>query len=111
MKAARILAAVCCLVVIAPFSADEAFAHRSRTSVHVGAYYWGGPMWGPIWGPWGPSPWWHSPVVVVRSEPPLVYIERNMPRSNAFWYYCRDPAGYYPYVKECREGWLAVLPQ
>lgn len=110
MKAARILAVACCLVVIAPFSADEAFAHRSRMSVRVGTF-WGGPIWGPWWGPWSPSPWYQPSVVVVRPEQPLVYIERSAPRSNAFWYYCRDPAGYYPYVNECRENWLAVSPQ
>lgn len=105
MKAARLLAALCCLVAAAPFGIDDAFARRARTSVHVGAF------WGPIWGPWShPAPW-PSPVVVVRPEPALVYIERPAPPSRAFWYYCRDPAGYYPYVSECLDSWLPVLPQ
>jgi hypothetical protein len=24
------------------------------------------------------------------------------------WYYCSDPAGYYPYVTQCTTGWQAV---
>jgi hypothetical protein len=24
------------------------------------------------------------------------------------WYYCSDPAGYYPYVAQCNTGWQAV---
>jgi len=27
-----------------------------------------------------------------------------------WWYYCSDPAGYYPYVAECNTGWQAVPP-
>ncbi|MDR1995716.1 hypothetical protein [Azonexus sp.] len=106
MKAARILVAVCCLVAVAPFSVGEVFAHRGWVGVGVGN------TWGSWWGPWGhPSPW-YAPVVVVPSEPaPMIYIEKNEPSSGAFWYYCRDPSGYYPYVSECREGWLRVLPQ
>lgn len=27
-----------------------------------------------------------------------------------YWYYCDNPAGYYPYVKSCRGPWRAVTP-
>ncbi len=26
------------------------------------------------------------------------------------WYYCEDPEGYYPYVRECPSGWKPVSP-
>jgi hypothetical protein len=26
------------------------------------------------------------------------------------WYYCNDAKAYYPYVRECRSGWLRVAP-
>lgn len=53
-------------------------------------------------------------TVIVPTTPP-VYIQQQdvqptQPRSN-YWYYCRDPDGYYPYVKNCPEGWLQVAPQ
>ena len=28
--------------------------------------------------------------------------------SSQTWYYCSDPAGYYPYVAQCNTGWQAV---
>ena len=27
-----------------------------------------------------------------------------------YWYYCTDPQGYYPYVRECPQGWMQVVP-
>ena len=27
------------------------------------------------------------------------------------WYYCQNPAGYYPSVPQCPSGWLQVAPQ
>jgi hypothetical protein len=27
-----------------------------------------------------------------------------------YWYYCEDPKGYYPYVTECPDGWMKVVP-
>ena len=32
----------------------------------------------------------------------------SQPYSSATWYYCSDPAGYYPYVPQCNTGWQAV---
>jgi hypothetical protein len=54
----------------------------------------------------------YPPAIVVPSTPP-VYIQRNEapPSEPNYWYYCRKPAGYYPYVRECPGGWLQVTPQ
>ena len=90
-------------------------------------YYRYGPGYG--FGPYGyPSygfvPWHgftpgyaYPPVVAVPSAPP-VYIQQPQavqpqPRTSSdyYWHYCRDPEGYYPYVKNCPEGWLQVSPQ
>ena len=30
------------------------------------------------------------------------------PSYSQTWYYCSDPAGYYPYVTQCTTGWQAV---
>ena len=32
----------------------------------------------------------------------------SQPRSRQTWYYCSDPAGYYPYVTQCKTAWLPV---
>ncbi len=59
-------------------------------------------------------PYYYPRTIVVPSAPP-VYIQQEQtapiqPQSN-YWYYCRNPDGYYPYVKQCPEGWLQVAPQ
>jgi hypothetical protein len=28
----------------------------------------------------------------------------------SYWYYCQNPQGYYPYVKQCPSGWTKVPP-
>ncbi len=56
-----------------------------------------------------------SPVIAHRTPP--VYIQKEAPVTAStqpqtnYWHYCRNPEGYYPYVKQCPEGWLQVAPQ
>ncbi|ODT68707.1 MAG: hypothetical protein ABS69_16520 [Nitrosomonadales bacterium SCN 54-20] len=58
----------------------------------------------------------YAPVVSVPAAPP-VYIQQGVvqapPQAQAsnYWHYCRNPEGYYPYVKNCPGGWLQVVPQ
>ena len=33
------------------------------------------------------------------------------PPANNYWYYCTDPAGYFPYVQSCNRAWMPVVPQ
>ncbi|MDD4915607.1 MAG: hypothetical protein PHW13_11305, partial [Methylococcales bacterium] len=44
----------------------------------------------------------------------ITYIQQNAPVAQqnppGYWYYCRNPEGYYPYVKECPQGWQQVSP-
>jgi hypothetical protein len=39
------------------------------------------------------------------AEPPVYSAPEQ-----AYWYYCQDPQGYYPYVKSCPGGWMKVIP-
>jgi hypothetical protein len=32
------------------------------------------------------------------------------PATSGFWYYCTDPAGYFPYVNTCNRAWMQVVP-
>jgi len=105
MKARKFLPALLALLVI---GMGSALAHGMRGN--VGIYV------GPYWSPWYyPPPYYYQPrVVVVPPAVPPVYIEQNeAPAESAqqYWYYCRSGKGYYPYVKECPDGWQKVLPQ
>jgi hypothetical protein len=41
-------------------------------------------------------------------SPDYSYYDYSQPYSSQAWYYCSDPAGYYPYVTQCNTGWQAV---
>lgn len=76
-----------------------------------------GPYWGPWW--WGPSypypyPYYSGPSVVIEQAPqPQQYFDKEdqgVKGDEQYWYYCKDPEGYYPYVKRCPQGWMKVVP-
>jgi len=62
----------------------------------------------------------YPPVVVVPPDPP-VYIQQQPvqpappppPESTVtnYWYYCENPAGYYPEVERCSGEWIKVPPR
>lgn len=82
--------------------------------------YWRGDIWigpGPGW--WGPPlysspyPYYYAPPPVVIQQQPDVYIRQEpqpQPPPQNYWYFCRNPQGYYPYVKQCPDGWQKVVP-
>jgi hypothetical protein len=83
----------------------------ARGHFHGGVYI-GGPVWGPGWGPgYYPPSYYYPPAPIyvqpVQPAPPPVYVEQN---NNDYWYYCAQPKAYYPYVKECPQGWMKVVP-
>jgi len=47
------------------------------------------------------DPWWGY-------YPDYGYYDYGQSYSSQTWYYCSDPAGYYPYVTQCNNGWQAV---
>ena len=40
--------------------------------------------------------------------PDYGYDDYSQPYSSQTFYYCSDPAGYYPYVTQCNTGWQTV---
>jgi hypothetical protein len=84
-----------------------------------GGYYgsiWIGPGWG-YWG-WGPAypfyypysyPYYAPPAVIQQSPTQFIQRDQETDEQN-YWYFCRKPEGYYPYVKRCPNGWLRVIP-
>jgi hypothetical protein len=90
--------------------------------------YWGG--WPGYWGSW-PWGWGASygygygygygttPVYLYDTPQTQVYTQQDAAASAApqaateisYWYYCTEPSGYFPYVKNCSQAWLKVVPQ
>lgn len=100
--------------------------HHHHGGRHYGGYYRGHPSFGFYFGlplyprsyyPYSPYyyPYYPPEIVTVPVEPP-VYIERerSVPQTQqlpeGYWYYCSNPEGYYPYIKECPGGWRQVDP-
>ncbi len=79
------------------------------------SWYAPGPYYYPPYYPYSPYPYYPPAVVTVPATPPI-YIEREDDSAatggtSAYWYYCADPQGYYPDVRECPGGWRAVSPR
>ncbi|HEY8037911.1 MAG TPA: hypothetical protein VIF37_20220 [Methylobacter sp.] len=61
------------------------------------------------------SPYYFSPSTIIQSAP-LNYIDQGtvVPQVQSLGPsnqdYCLNPAGYYPYVKECWSGWQRINP-
>lgn len=64
---------------------------------------------------YGPTYTYGNPTIVTAPAPVPVYIEQRnatSPSQNPnYWYYCNNPDGYYPYIKDCNSGWQQVAPR
>lgn len=112
------LAIVAMAALALGFAADVAAHGRSRSHFD---FYFGTPYyWGPhYYRPWPNYYYYEPPTVIIERQPP-VYIQRPAPApapaapapqaAPRVWYYCTDPAGYYPYVQNCNQPWVSVDP-
>lgn len=100
----------------------------ARVGVFIGAPvlgfglpYYGSPGYG--YAPYGYSGYGYAPygyygpatAVITPSAPPI-YIEQGSvnatgPAADGYWYYCSNPDGYYPYVRQCSSGWQQIPSQ
>ncbi|HEY5292562.1 MAG TPA: hypothetical protein VIJ43_09635 [Burkholderiales bacterium] len=65
-----------------------------------------------------PAPAYAYPPAVVESYSPPVYFEQGAAQAapapaqaQADWFYCAASRTYYPYVRECPDGWQRVPAQ
>ncbi len=72
--------------------------HHGEHDGRFGWWWHVGPSWYFYNQPVYPYPDPYAPPVVVAPTPP----------NQQYWYYCRNPAGYYPYVPQCHGNWEAV---
>lgn len=92
-----------------------------------GHFHGGGWGWGPalglglglgLWGLTYPYyaypyyPYYDQAPIIVQQPSTEMYVQPAPQQSvePSYWYYCQDPKGYYPYVKECPNGWMKVVP-
>lgn len=100
----RIVITLVIIVLLSPLTSYARGQH---------GYYHGGPWIDPWWVlPFVPYMYYSAPPVIVQQPSTDYYIEPAPQQSEgpAYWYYCRKPEGYYPYVQQCPEGWMKVVP-
>ena len=85
--------------------------HHGTTFVGVGfgfAYPWS--WYGYYPPPYYYYPGYYYPQPVAYPAEPVTYVEQSAPAQTepaGWWYYCETSRTYYPYVKECPNGWRA----
>lgn len=60
-------------------------------------------------------PYYYPPTIITVPVTPPTYIQQSPPQTtqqypSGYWYYCNNPKGYYPYIKQCTESWQEVEP-
>jgi hypothetical protein len=74
-----------------------------------GSFFIGAPiLFGPGYYPYGYSYPYGDVPFTFYGNPDTADVERQ--DSGSLYWYCRDPAGYYPDVQTCPSGWLQVVP-
>jgi len=118
-------------IAAAPASAQHGGGSHGGGGYHGGGGWHGGHGWHHGWhGGWGwgwgvgigfYDPWWpgyygygYSPYYYPYYSEPSVTVLQQAPAAQAApaasWYYCDNPAGYYPYVQTCSQPWRPVAP-
>ncbi len=62
----------------------------------------------PYYGPDIYTPPEYVPPVETYPPPASGVPAANPAAAQPLWYYCQDPMGYYPYVRDCNGPWQAV---
>ena len=77
-----------------------------------GPAYWGAFPY-PYFAPY-PAYYPYATFPYPASDPEY-YVQQTPneapPAQTDYWYYCTEPAGYYPYVQKCSRPWMQVIPQ
>ena len=115
---ARVIITVIIVLLVGLMAGSNAEArgggHGGGHGPRIGVGLWLGPGWWPGWG-WPnyyPSyyPYYPAEQTIVIQQPEV--YEQPAPRIEQpiYWYFCKEPQGYYPYVKQCPSGWMKVVP-
>jgi len=54
--------------------------------------------------------WPYYPAITADATLTPEYTEPEQQQQSQYRYYCTDPQGFYPYIRNCPGGWLTVVP-
>jgi hypothetical protein len=110
-----------------PAQSSAGFAFRGRSGFHGGhghshsnvfvgfgvaapVWWWGWPYYYPYYYPY-PYPYYPYPYPATGYvEQSSVYVQQEQQAEPYYWYYCEGAQAYYPYVQQCPNGWMKVVP-
>ncbi len=83
--------------------------HHHGSTVFFGAafapvWWWGWPYYYPYYYPY---PYYPYPAPTYAQQ--SVYVQ-DQQAEPYYWYYCEGAQAYYPYVQQCPNGWMKVVP-
>ncbi len=83
--------------------------HNGSGNGHWGHWYhgWRGGSYGWWWGG-GPAGTYYPYAYEWEYYPDYGSYGYSQPYASQYWYYCSDPAGYYPYMMQCNTSWQTV---
>jgi len=109
----RVIFAIMVVLLLGSMPGTGAQAGHSGHGARVGIGLWLGPgWWGPYYYPSYYYPYYPMESPIVIQQQPELYVQPapQTEEQQSYWYYCKSPQGYYPYVKQCPSGWLKVVP-
>lgn len=114
----RCLLAALLVLLVSIMTVTNAEARRGHGGhgPRVSFGLWLGPGWvgshyySPFYYPYYPSYYPPEPPIVIQQQPEVYVQPAPQQDQPVYWYFCKDPQGYYPYVKQCPSGWMKVVP-
>ena len=101
-------AALLCVIALSQPNLAYAGPHGGGGGFHGGGFHGGGFHGRGFGGFHGHGFHGFRPGFGVFYYPYYGYYDYGQPLSSQTWYYCSDPAGYYPYIAQCNTGWQTV---
>ena len=97
------------------YSGGWGYGHGGHNGYSSFGFYFGAPFYSyPYYSYPYQYPYYYPPAIITVPATPPVYIQRSPSAAQqnppGYWYYCNNPEGYYPYIKECPNGWQQVEP-
>jgi hypothetical protein len=92
------------------FHGGHGHHHNGAVFVGVGVaapFWWGWPYYYPYYYP--PYPYYPYPYYPEMQQS-TVYVQDQQQAEPYYWYYCEGAQAYYPYVQQCPNGWMKVVP-
>jgi len=108
-----------CMLIFLTMTSGSAIAHDGGHHGHHGGINWGeaaalglgigllGAINAPLNYNYNNYGYGYVPPLFLYIEPPI-YIQQPIQQ---YWYFCNSKNAYFPYVKECPEGWMQVVPK